>query len=65
MLVVADVLGVPEADHERFREGFGLSGSPGKIGDEGKGMSGNALGWLDDGSPRTSRTAAASRATTC
>jgi cytochrome P450 len=48
MLVVADVLGVPEADHERFREGFGLSGSPGKIGAEGKGMSGNALNWLDD-----------------
>jgi cytochrome P450 len=48
MLVVADVLGVPEADHQRFRQGFGLSGSPGKIGAEGKGMSGNALGWLDD-----------------
>ncbi len=25
MLVVADLLGVPEADHQRFREGFGLS----------------------------------------
>jgi cytochrome P450 len=48
MLVVADVLGVPEADHQRFREGFGLSGSPGKIGADGKGMSGNALDWLDD-----------------
>jgi cytochrome P450 len=48
MLVVADVLGVPEADHQRFREGFGLTGSPGKIGAEGKGMSGNALEWLDD-----------------
>jgi cytochrome P450 len=48
MLVVADVLGVPEADHQRFREGFGLSGSPGKIGAEGKGMSGNALEWLDN-----------------
>jgi cytochrome P450 len=48
MLVVADVLGVPEADHVRFREGFGLSGSPGKIGAEGKGMSSNALNWLDD-----------------
>ena len=24
MLVVADLLGVPEADHQRFREGFGL-----------------------------------------
>jgi cytochrome P450 len=48
MLVVADVLGVPEEDHRRFREGFGLNMSPGKIGAEGKGMSGNALEWLDD-----------------
>ena len=28
MLVVADLLGVPEADHERFREGFGLTARP-------------------------------------
>jgi cytochrome P450 len=48
MLVVADVLGVPETDHQRFREGFGLSHSPGKIGAEGKGMGSNALDWLDD-----------------
>ncbi len=48
MLVVADVLGVPEADHQRFREGFGLSGTPGKLGTEQKGMSGNALFWLDE-----------------
>ncbi len=48
MLVVADVLGVPEADHARFRDGFGLAGSPGKIGAEGKGMASNALDWLDD-----------------
>jgi cytochrome P450 len=48
MLVVADVLGVPEGDHQRFRQGFGLSGSPGQIGTEGAGMSGNALNWLDD-----------------
>ena len=48
MLVVADVLGVPEADHGRFREWFGLSESPGKIGAEGKGMSGNALDGLDE-----------------
>ena len=26
MLVVADLLGVPESDHQRFREGFGLLG---------------------------------------
>ena len=48
MLVVADVLGVPESDHERFREGFGLGGTPGKIGAESKGMASNALNWLDD-----------------
>ena len=49
MLVVADVLGVPEADHVRFREGFGFAGSPGQLGSEGKGMGGsNALNWLDD-----------------
>lgn len=31
MLVVADVLGVPEADHQSFREFFGLSANPGGI----------------------------------
>ncbi len=48
MLVVADVLGVPESDHQRFREGFGLSGSPGSLGGSSEGMSLNALEWLDD-----------------
>jgi cytochrome P450 len=48
MLVVADVLGVPEEDHRRFRQHFGLSGNPGAIGEEGEGMEANALGWLDD-----------------
>ena len=48
MLVVADVLGVPEADHERFRDGFGLSASPGKLGSGSQGMSSNALHWLDE-----------------
>ena len=48
MLAVADVLGVPESDHERFREGFGFSASPGKLGSGSKGMSSNALNWLDD-----------------
>ena len=49
MLVVADLLGVPEADHQRFREGFGLSPSPGKIG-AGADSDGdlNALAWLDE-----------------
>ena len=46
MLTVADVLGVPEADHERFRHGFGSSGNPGAI--AGEQVQGNALGWLDD-----------------
>jgi cytochrome P450 len=48
MLVVADVLGVPEGDHERFRSGFGMSTGPGPIGGEGEGMGANALGWLDE-----------------
>jgi cytochrome P450 len=49
MLVVADLLGVPEADHRRFREGFGLSGRPGEIGDGGESNSGmNPLAWLDE-----------------
>ncbi|HET6949357.1 MAG TPA: cytochrome P450 [Acidimicrobiales bacterium] len=32
LLVVADLLGVPEADHQRFKEFFGLSASPGQVG---------------------------------
>jgi cytochrome P450 len=48
MLVVADILGVPEADHQRFRQGFGLSGSPGEIGGEHGEQRLNALDWLDD-----------------
>jgi cytochrome P450 len=47
MLVVADVLGVPEADHQRLREGFGLTGSPGMVGSGGEDMTINALSWLD------------------
>jgi cytochrome P450 len=49
MLVVADLLGVPESDHQRFREGFGLSQSPGTLGSKTVGDGGlNALSWLDD-----------------
>ncbi|HZU81042.1 MAG TPA: cytochrome P450, partial [Acidimicrobiales bacterium] len=49
MLVVADLLGVPESDHQRFREGFGLSHAPGKIGSEAPtGGDINPLSWLDD-----------------
>ena len=48
MLVVADVLGVPEEDHQRFREGFGLSGTVGEVGAGEEGSPGeNPLGWLD------------------
>jgi cytochrome P450 len=48
MLVVADLLGVPEGDHQRFREGFGLSGRPGEVGAGEAGNPGeNPLAWLD------------------
>ena len=45
MLAVADVLGVPAADHQRFREFFGLSNTPGELG--GEANIGNALEGLD------------------
>jgi cytochrome P450 len=62
MLVVADLLGVPEADHRRFREHFGLVGNPGEIGVSEQGdMDLNALGWLDDRFAQY----IANRATTC
>jgi len=48
MLVVADLLGVPADDHRRFREGFGMIGSPGELGSDDQGMALNALAWLDD-----------------
>jgi cytochrome P450 len=49
MLVVADLLGVPEEDHQRFREGFGLSAKPGVVGAGAAGNPGeNPLAWLDD-----------------
>jgi len=48
MLVVADLLGVPEDDHQRFREGFGLSGTVGEVGAGEEGSVGeNPLAWLD------------------
>jgi cytochrome P450 len=48
MLAVADLLGVPEEDHERFRRGFGMSGRPGEVGAGAGGNPGeNPLGWLD------------------
>jgi cytochrome P450 len=49
LLVVADLLGVPESEHERFREGFGLSGRPGEVGAGEAGNPGeNPLAWLDE-----------------
>jgi len=48
MLVVADLLGVPESDHPRFREAFGLLRPPGELGDHEAPKELNALGWLDD-----------------
>ena len=49
MLVVADLLGVPESDHQRFREGFGLSGRVGEVGAGASGSPGaNPLAWLDE-----------------
>ncbi len=49
MLAVADLLGVPEEDHQRFREGFGMTGTVGAVGagEEGN-PSHNPLSWLDD-----------------
>jgi cytochrome P450 len=47
MLAVADLLGVPESDHERFREGFGFSKAPGMLRSDEGGQELNALAWLD------------------
>jgi cytochrome P450 len=42
------MLVVPAADHQRFREGFGLSATPGKVGAGAEGSPGeNPLSWLD------------------
>ena len=47
MVVVADLLGVPESDFQRFREGFGLSKAPGELSAaDGGGL--NALDWCDE-----------------
>ncbi len=49
MLVVADLLGVPEEDHGRFRRFFGLTGSSGELGSEGsEHVTLNALAGLDE-----------------
>jgi cytochrome P450 len=46
MLAVADVLGVPQADHQKLRAFFGLSHTPGGLGADAD--IGNALEGLDD-----------------
>ena len=52
MLAIADVLGVPEEQHETFREGFGLreaqAGQMQLGGGEGVSQSPGAAVWLDD-----------------
>ncbi len=49
MLTVADVLGVPEEDHDLFRSGFGVGMTPGRLGDDKETKrSLNPLSWLDD-----------------
>src|SRR5438477_758834 len=49
MLVVADLLGVPESDHQRLREFFGLSPKPGVVGKGAGGSPGeNPLEGLDE-----------------
>lgn len=50
MLAVADLLGVPEEENQRFIDGFGLmGGSPGTVGKGAEGApSANPLAWLDD-----------------
>ena len=55
MLAVADVLGVPEDDHQRFREFFGLSAAPGEVGGDGD-IGLNALEGLDAWFAATSKT---------
>ena len=48
LLVVADLLGVPEEDQQQVRRGFGLSKSPGQVGaDEERSVGENPLAWLD------------------
>ena len=48
LLVVADLLGVPEEDHQRFREGFGLRPPPGEVSSgEHRSVGENPLAWLD------------------
>lgn len=49
LLVVADLLGVPEEDHEQFREAFGAERPGARIGAlDHETVVSNPLGWADD-----------------
>ena len=48
MMVVADLLGVPESEHQLFRSGFGLGRPPGQLGFDERERELNPLSWLDD-----------------
>jgi cytochrome P450 len=49
MLVVADVLGVPQSDFPIFKQGFGVGSTPGAVGETAENRPElNALSWLDD-----------------
>jgi cytochrome P450 len=49
LLVVADLLGVPEADHEMFLEGFGLRRGQNEYASrEGETSEPSAMSWLDE-----------------
>jgi cytochrome P450 len=48
MMVVADLLGVPESEHQQFRAGFGLGRAPGQLGSDEQESELNPLSWLDD-----------------
>jgi cytochrome P450 len=49
MLAVADLLGVPEEEHEAFKVGFGLTKGIGTVGAGRDGQPGeNPLAWLDE-----------------
>ena len=67
LLVIADLLGVPEEDHEEFRDALARPAhATGAVGStEGRDVAQPARVALRPVQPRTSRTAGASRATTC
>ena len=65
MLVVADLLGVPEDEHRRFREGFGSRPTPASSGATRRARSSTRSDGSTTTSPPTSKSAGASRAATC